>query len=185
MFSFYASSSPDNNAPAADIERYRAKHRRMCRGQPDVSPSSQIEDLDVQDGRTRKISAKWRQKQQQARLGNQGDDGYWPEACGTEMHVGFNAFDFSASPEAFYEPEEPEQQVEDKPRCPENNQSEQQQEFRSASLWERRFPGLRQPGGPIRQLPTLGQDALWGAPVHYATHDAQRRALYYQPQYYA
>ncbi|KAF4317558.1 hypothetical protein BBO99_00003290 [Phytophthora kernoviae] len=179
------------NEQTPEIERYRAKHRRLCRGQDQsTTTSSQVEDLDVQDGRTRKISANWRQKQQQTQLSNQFDDGHWPEAAGTEMHVGFNAFDFSASPEAFIEAEEP-QQIEEKPRCQRNSSqeaTEQQRmsmEFNSASLWERRFPGLRQPGAPIRQVPTLGQEAMWGAPVHYATYDAQRRALFYQPQYYA
>ncbi|EEY57382.1 uncharacterized protein PITG_11233 [Phytophthora infestans T30-4] len=148
MFQFHASESPKVDEKAADIERYRARHRRMCRGQlPDATPSPQIEDLDVEDGRTRKISAKWRQQTQpqQVPVSNQLHD--------AEMHVGFNAFDFSASPEA--------------------------------SLWGRRFPGHQASGHPVKQLPTLGQEALWGGRVHYTTQDAQRQALYYQPQYYA
>ncbi|KAG7399000.1 hypothetical protein PHYBOEH_009993 [Phytophthora boehmeriae] len=190
MFQFFSPSlapSGCSNESPAEIERYRAKHRRLCRSQDQsATPSPQVEDLDVQDGRTRKISAKWRQKQQQTQLCNQMDDGHWPEAAGTEMHVGFNAFDFSASPEAFVEAEEP-QQIEEEPRCQQssNQQPTPPVEHHSASLWERRFPGLTQPGAPIRQVPSLGQDAMWGAPVHYATYDAQRRAMFYQPQYYA
>ncbi|GMF17511.1 unnamed protein product [Phytophthora lilii] len=136
----------------------------------------------MEDGRTRKISAKWRQQQQQQQVPvtNQFDDAGWADDA--ETHVGFNAFDFSASPEAFDGSEQ--QQGQSKaPAEPsqDNQQVEQEQEARNASLWERR----RQQDGLGRQLPTLGQDALWGGPVHYATHDAQRRALYYQPQYYA
>ncbi|KAE9046368.1 hypothetical protein PR003_g5544 [Phytophthora rubi] len=180
MFQFYAADGPKFSEEAAEIERFRARHRRLCRGQtPDVTPSPQVEDLDVDDGRTRKISAKWRQQQQQQQqvppVSNQTDDANW--ATDSEMSMGFNAFDFSASPEAFYESEQQQEES--------NNQEEQDDAFKSASLWERRFPGLRQPGGPIRQLPTLGQDALWGGPAHYATQEAQRRVLYYQPQYYA
>ncbi|KAG6620072.1 uncharacterized protein IUM83_05768 [Phytophthora cinnamomi] len=188
MFQFYSSEGPKFGEQAAEIERFRARHRRLCRGQQpmDATHSPQVEDLDVEDGRTRKISAKWRQQQQQQQqqvppVSNQFDDA----SCG--MHVGFNAFDFSASPEAFYESEQQQQHESSASSC-EDNQLEQDQQssaFNSASLWERRFPGLRQPGEPVRQLPTLGQDALWGGPVHYASHEAQRRALYYQPQYFA
>ncbi|ETM50096.1 hypothetical protein L914_05804 [Phytophthora nicotianae] len=175
MFQFYASDGPKLDEKSTDIERHRARHRRMCRGQqPDATPSPQVEDLDMDDGRTRKISAKWRQQtqQQQVPASNQFHD--------AEMHFGFNAFDFSASPEAFHEAEE--QQTESKaPPC----QNNQDATDKNASLWERRFPDHRQPGNPVKQLPTLGQDALWGGRVHYITQDAQRQALYYQPQYYA
>ncbi|GMF64540.1 unnamed protein product [Phytophthora lilii] len=74
-----------------------------------MAPTIKIESLDEDEGRTRKIPAKWRQKheqrQQQQRQvsSNFFDDGIWPESDGTEMHLGFNAFDFSASPEAFYD----------------------------------------------------------------------------------
>ncbi|KAK1947498.1 hypothetical protein P3T76_001508 [Phytophthora citrophthora] len=64
------------------------------------------ESLDVEGGRTRKVSAKWRQRQHQAQRGLGFDDGIWPVSAGTEMHIGFNAFDFSACPEAFDEEEE-------------------------------------------------------------------------------
>jgi hypothetical protein len=171
MFQFYAAEGPKANQEAADIERFRARHRRLCRGQkPEATPSPQVEDLDVEDGRTRKVSAKWRQQQQrQIPVSNQFDD--------AEMHMGFNAFDFSASPEAFGETAQQQQQQESRaPLCPDN-----QDGVTSSSLWGRR----KQPGTPARELPTLGQDALWGGPVHYANREAQRRALYYQPQYYA
>ncbi|KAG7379909.1 hypothetical protein PHYPSEUDO_008031 [Phytophthora pseudosyringae] len=106
MFQFMTpalpSGGPRTSLPASEIERFRARHRRLCRGQQAASPSSsRIEALDVDEGRTRKISANWRHKQQQTQLRNQFDDGYWPKSAGTEMHLGFNAFDFSASPEAF------------------------------------------------------------------------------------
>ncbi|KAF4046736.1 hypothetical protein GN244_ATG01127 [Phytophthora infestans] len=180
MFQFHASESPKVDEKAADIERYRARHRRMCRGQlPDATPSPQIEDLDVEDGRTRKISAKWRQQTQpqQVPVSNQFHD--------AEMHVGFNAFDFSASPEAFHEPQE--QQTESKAPASgqDNNQQTLHVEHDASSLWGRRFPGHQASGHPVKQLPTLGQEALWGGRVHYTTQDAQRQALYYQPQYYA
>ncbi|KAH7477253.1 uncharacterized protein KRP23_7926 [Phytophthora ramorum] len=186
MFQFYASEGPKFGEEAVEIERYRARHRRLCRGQtPDAAPSPQVEDLDVEDGRTRKIPAKWRQQQQQQQVpvSNQFDEANWTGAAGT--HMGFNAFDFSTSPEAFGETGE--QQLESKaPSCQDNQQQEQQQaeDFKSSTgrLWERR---LQQPDGPAKQLPTLGQDALWGGPVHYATHDAQRRSLFYEPHYYA
>ncbi|KAG2844791.1 hypothetical protein JG687_00003132 [Phytophthora cactorum] len=177
MFQFYSAAGPKLDEKAADIERYRARHRRMCRGQQlDATPSPQVEDLDVEDGRTRKISAKWRQQTQpqQVPVCNQFHDG-------AEMHMGFNAFDFSASPEAFNATG---QQMESKAASP-SCQDNQDTGDKNNSLWERRFPGLRQPGRPVKQLPTLGQDALWGGRVHYTTQDAQRQTLYYQPQYYA
>ncbi|GMF64542.1 unnamed protein product [Phytophthora lilii] len=179
---------------------------------PLVTPPK-VEALDVDEGRTRKISAKWRQKQQETHIRHQFDDGIWPQAAGTEMHLGFNAFDFSASPEAFYdEPEEPldtdqilfeannheifepglsidvksmtsEKEVQQtrKEHMAEVAKQVTSMGFNSASLWERRFPGLCQPRGPIQQLPTFTPNSLWGGPVHYATYDDQRRALYYQP----
>ncbi|POM72685.1 Hypothetical protein PHPALM_10564 [Phytophthora palmivora] len=60
--------------------------------------------------------------------------------------------------------------------------------FNSASLWEQSFPGLRQPGGPIRQLPTFGHNSmsqsLWRLPVQYTTHNDQRGTMCQQLQYY-
>ncbi|KAJ8576318.1 hypothetical protein ON010_g2894 [Phytophthora cinnamomi] len=95
--------SPDTlfiSDEAADVERFRDRHRRLCRDhQENSAPNSKhVESLDEDDGRTRKVSANWRDKLQTWR---QHEDGYWPESAGTEMHLGFNAFDFSASPEAF------------------------------------------------------------------------------------
>ncbi|KAG1686521.1 hypothetical protein DVH05_006487 [Phytophthora capsici] len=165
----------------------------MCRGQQSNAATSSIEALDVDDGRTRKISAKWRQKQQQQR--NSHDDGIWPQSAGTEMHMGFNAFDFSSSPEAFYE--DTEELVKARPEMPVEDEEEKRRQhmanvakqvtamgFNSASLWEQSFPGLRQPGGPIRQLPAYGHgsmnQSLWRPPV---TYEDQRRALCQQPGY--
>ncbi|KAL3672197.1 hypothetical protein V7S43_002859 [Phytophthora oleae] len=188
MFKFYSADGPTVEQEEADIERYRARHRRFCRNQqPETTPSAQVEDLDVDEGRTRKISAKWRlqqQQQQQIPVNNQFGDG-------SEMPINFNAFDFSASPEAFYETEKPLESKAAAPSCQDNQLEQQEGEHDTAGkngrLWERRFSGFGLPGvpGPTKQLPTLGQDALWGGPMHYTTQDAQRRALYYQPQYFA
>ncbi|KAG6614771.1 uncharacterized protein IUM83_04116 [Phytophthora cinnamomi] len=206
---------------ASEVERFRAPHRRLCRDQlRPAALSPKVEPLDQDEGRTRKISTKWRQKQQHDRLCSQFEDGYWPQSAGTEMHLGFNAFDFSSSPEAFYdEPKEPPEGVkaplyEPEPRrceilqeeqqelsveskAPPSGQHEQQKQhmaevakqvtamgFNSSSLWQRRFPGFGQPGGPIQQLPMYGQNSLWGAPAHYATYGDQCRALYYRPLFY-
>eukprot|EP00644_Phytophthora_capsici_P004500 jgi/Phyca11/111136/e_gw1.19.296.1 len=103
MASTLPSDRRRNSLPVSDIEKFRARHRRLCRVQQQcLSPNSSIESLDVDDGRRRKVSAKWRQRQQTQHC-NQLDDGYWPKSAGTEMHLGFNAFDFSASPEGFYD----------------------------------------------------------------------------------
>ncbi|CAI5724295.1 hypothetical protein KXD40_001001 [Peronospora effusa] len=182
MFRFFTSNGSKFNEQAAEIEKYRARHRQLCRNQqPDATRSTHVEDLDVEDGRTRKISAKWRQEhehEQQFPVGNQLD---------AEMHMSSNAFDFSTSPEAFYETEQQQQQLESKgPSCQNNQQSEEQTRKRNAngSLWERRSL-VRPTSGSARQVPTLGKEALWGSPMHYVTQDAQRQALYFQPQYYA
>ncbi|KAL3674830.1 hypothetical protein V7S43_000757 [Phytophthora oleae] len=91
-----------------EIERFRAHHRCIHRGhQPTVMGNRNAESLDVEGGRTRKVSAKWRQRQHQAQRGLGFDDGIWPVSAGTEMRIGFNAFDFSACPEAFNAEEEP------------------------------------------------------------------------------
>ncbi|CAH0490382.1 unnamed protein product [Peronospora farinosa] len=64
MTSMLPSSGPKVGSKSSEIERFRARQRRRCRGQA-VATSR------------------------------------------TEMHLGYNAFDFSASPEAFYDvPEE-------------------------------------------------------------------------------
>ncbi|KAK1945467.1 hypothetical protein P3T76_002515 [Phytophthora citrophthora] len=205
--------------PASEIEKFRARHRRLCRvQQQSLSPSPRIESLDVDDGRRRKTSAQWRQKKQNC---NQLDDGYWPKSAGTEMHLGFNAFDFSASPEGFYdealEPvvvkvpiiesgrqnddelfnDEPEPAGEVEPAFENDEVQKRKQQmtdvakqvtamgFNSTSLWEQRC-SIRESN---QQLSTyrkgLNAQCHWGPPVHYATHDDQRRALYHQPQYYA
>ncbi|KAF4148116.1 hypothetical protein GN958_ATG02703 [Phytophthora infestans] len=106
MFQFMStppslSSGPNFSRELLEVERFRARHRRLCRGQQAALPVSRIEALDVEEDRTRKIPANWRQKQQQAQTLNHFDDGYWPESAGTEMHLGYNAFDSTASPEGF------------------------------------------------------------------------------------
>ncbi|EGZ16883.1 hypothetical protein PHYSODRAFT_503501 [Phytophthora sojae] len=217
MFQFTAPALPcggiQTNRSASEVERFRARHRRLCRGQPQsaaLSLSSKVDAPDEDEGRKRKISANWRQKQRQDRLCSQFEDGYWPKSAGTEMHLGFNAFDFSSSPEAFCdEPVEPVEEkkptslykLEEEPvELPAESSSDgdkQQKQtmtevakqvtamgFNGANLWQRRFPGLGQLGGPIQQLPMYGQNSMWGIPVHYATIGDQRRALYYQPTFF-
>ncbi|CAI5710890.1 unnamed protein product [Peronospora destructor] len=176
MFRFTSNGSTS----AADIEKYRARHRQLCRSQQtDTTLSTHVGHLGVEDERTRKIPSKWRQQQeQQIPVGNQLD---------AEVHRGSNAFDFSTSPEAFYETEQQQQQMKSEVSfCQDNQQSEKQKRERNAngSLWERRFLD-RSTSGSARQLPTLGQDALWGSPMYNVTQDAQRQALYFKPQYFA
>ncbi|KAH7484169.1 uncharacterized protein KRP23_3240 [Phytophthora ramorum] len=225
MFQLPWQFSPD----VVEIERFRACHRRHRRNQQlNVAPSSNVEDLDVDEGRTRKTPAKWRERRQQQHQQlpvNHQEDGIWPESAGTEMHLGFNAFDFAASPECFVdEVEQPEESKalpsheitdlqlesfyhEGSELSDENNMLTDETDegkalftkrqlnmahvakqvtsmgFNSASLWERKFPSLPQPGGLARTLPSLGQNGRREAPVHYTTHAEQRRALYYR--YYA
>ncbi|RLN37087.1 hypothetical protein BBJ28_00007941 [Nothophytophthora sp. Chile5] len=178
----------------AEIERFRARQRKLRRVQRQPEQlSSKVEDLDVHEGRTRKIPAKWRQQQQQQQQqqysNQQHDDGDWPVSAGTEMHMGFNAFDFSASPEAFFEPEQQQLEAEGQGLYDDSNSNndtpEKPQSSKTKSLWERRFTGHHQLQEPERPKPKLGHDALWGAPAHFATYGAQRQALYHQPQYYA
>lgn len=158
---------------------YRARHRLICRGhQSSASPSTQVEDLDIEDGRARKISTKWRRQQlQQLPVTNQLSNS-------VETLVGFNAFDFSASPEAFHET----QQLNSRKLVSPSNKSNQEDQHTNnnhSSLWERRVSVSQQSKIPARHVPTLGKDALWGGQVHYSTQDAQRQALYHRPQYYA
>ncbi|KAG6614645.1 uncharacterized protein IUM83_04119 [Phytophthora cinnamomi] len=209
MFQFMpaAAGGPKFDEEAAEIERFRARHRHLHRGHAPAGGSvSRVEALDEDGGRRRKVSAKWRHKQQPQQLqaplrgpfdveqvGDAGDD--------ADMHVGFNAFDFSASPETFYD---------DEPEHPQAEAAAQQQDeegrrqhmaevakqvsamgFNTASLWEQSLPGLRQPGGPIRQVPVaaLTQSApclgMWRPPVQLAPRGDQRRCLYAQPQFFA
>ncbi|KAL3670473.1 hypothetical protein V7S43_004792 [Phytophthora oleae] len=93
----------------SEIERFRARHRRLCRDQQKSVATSKIENLDQDEGRTRKISSNWPQKHRQV-SSLQYEDGFWPGSAGTEMRLAFNAFDFSASPEAFND--EPDELVE-------------------------------------------------------------------------
>ncbi|KAL4173390.1 hypothetical protein KRP22_005346 [Phytophthora ramorum] len=188
---------PKLDDEAVEIERFRARHRRLLRHQAQqFTPSSKVEDLDVDDGRKRKISANWRLKQQQTQVSIQQGDGHWPASAGTEMLMGFNAFDFSASPEAFYG--EQEQSVS---LCHAHSEQHKQQRmaevakqvtsmgFHCASMWEQSLPGLRQPGGPIRQLPAFGQSvpsrSLWVPPMQYTAQGDQCWPPHHQSQHYA
>ncbi|GMF64539.1 unnamed protein product [Phytophthora lilii] len=112
--------------------------------------------------------------------------------------MGFNAFDFSSSPEAFCEETELQQDTVPQPTQPETEEEKRRQHmaevakqvaamgFKSASLWEQSLPGLRQPGGPIRQLPTFGNTAqsLWMPPVHHHRCDDKLQPLQHPPRYY-
>ncbi|CAI5701677.1 hypothetical protein KXD40_002879 [Peronospora effusa] len=105
MTSMLPSSGPKVGSRSSEIERFRARQRRRCRGQAVATSRMKMEKLDIDNGRSRKISANW--QQQRIQCCNQDDDGIWSRSAGTEMHLGYNAFDFSASPEAFYDvPEE-------------------------------------------------------------------------------
>ncbi|CEG50487.1 uncharacterized protein PHALS_00630 [Plasmopara halstedii] len=177
MFNFYAYEASQHSKEVSEIEQYRAHHRRICRGiQPD-SALNQTKDFDVDDGRARKMSARCRRQQQQIPVSNQFSDN-------DEMHATFNAFDFSASPEAFNEILQPFEGQAAGLSCQGGQQLDGAMSNNS-SLWERRFPDHRKSETSVRQLPKLGKDALWGGHVHYATHDAQRQASYNQPQYFA
>jgi hypothetical protein len=180
MFQFVLpSAGPAFGEEAAEIERFRACQRRLRRGQQQTASSSAaIASLDVDDGRARKISSKWRQRQQQSRVRRQREDGAWPQSAGTEMHVGFNAFDFSSSPEAFCEdpaPAKPAESNESEARMAKVAKQVSAMGFNSASLWES--------GHPAGQ--TSLPPCLWQPPAHFTTFDDQRRGFYGQPQHYA
>ncbi|GMF17438.1 unnamed protein product [Phytophthora lilii] len=132
MFAVSQTRISPNNKEASAIEQYRACHRRICRDERQFacSTSSAVESLDVDEGRTRKVSAKWRLKRQLQSQSSVGyDDGNWPKAAGTEMHIGYNAFDFSSCPEALYDMEVPQSQG-----AAELSPSENNQQYRSASI---------------------------------------------------
>lgn len=176
MFNFLSSEGSQFNEKADEVEQYRARHRRIHRGQgPDTAPNPQVEDLDVEDGRTRKVSAKWRRQQQrEVPVSNQFLDN-------AKMHVPLNAFDIVASPEAFQETQNDQERTAAPLACQQANDAMENH----STLWERRLSDRQNAEGSTRQLPTLEEEALWGGRVNFATHDAQRQMLYYQPQYFA
>ncbi|OWZ08733.1 hypothetical protein PHMEG_00018676 [Phytophthora megakarya] len=92
---FQLHSAPLDFNDSSEIERLRARHRLLSRRQQNSTPVATIEDLDVDEGRRRKVSAKWRQQQ---------SDDHWVEATHSETHTSFNAFNFSSCPEAFDQP---------------------------------------------------------------------------------
>ncbi|EEY54930.1 uncharacterized protein PITG_08502 [Phytophthora infestans T30-4] len=87
------------NEDATEIERFRARHRRLLRRQQQQHSPAKVKDLDEDDGRRRKVSANWRRKQQEQQ--HQSDDSHWCQSM--SAGDGFNAFDFSTSPEAFHD----------------------------------------------------------------------------------
>ncbi|GMF49244.1 unnamed protein product [Phytophthora fragariaefolia] len=159
MFQFVppalAAGGPWFEQEAAEIERFRARHRRLHRAQPQPAAVARVEALDEDDGRRRKVSAKWRhkQQQQQQQQTERGpfESGAWPQQSALdhadEALGGFNAFDFSASPETFYgEPQhsdaglQQQQQEEDEEQRRQHMASVAEQVaamgFNPANLWE-------------------------------------------------
>ncbi|GMF49242.1 unnamed protein product [Phytophthora fragariaefolia] len=168
-----------------------------------AATSPKVEALDEDEGRARKISAKWRLKQQHDQLCRQLEDGYWPKSAGTEMHLGFNAFDFSSSPEAFNdevkepveeigpscEPEPEQGEVlKEQPEVLNDNTSTSDEDNRMTEVAKQvtamGFTVNLQRGSPFQQLPNFGYNFTWGAPMHYTTNGDQRRAPYYRPLFY-
>ncbi|CAI5700974.1 hypothetical protein KXD40_008468 [Peronospora effusa] len=86
------------NDEAADIEQFRTLHRRLFRIQHELLKT---EALDEDDGRKRKISANWHQKQQQARTNKLQNDGQWLPAAGTNTMVHSNAFNNATLSDTF------------------------------------------------------------------------------------
>ncbi|CAH0517288.1 unnamed protein product [Peronospora belbahrii] len=108
MTSVLSSSDPNLSSDISEIEQFRARRRLLCRGQTTAMSPTENEEPIVEDGRMRKFSATWQQKQQLEQCHRQYDHAIWPRSAGIEMCMGYNAFDFSASPEVFYdEPIEP------------------------------------------------------------------------------
>ncbi|KAG3016367.1 hypothetical protein PC121_g5941 [Phytophthora cactorum] len=150
---------------AAEIERFRARHRRLLRPQQQQQSPAKVEALDEDDGRRRKISANWRRKQQQV---THQSDSQWCQSIGTGD--GLNAFDFTMSPEAFHDepvtPVEPCAALQDEQRMADVARQVTSMGFHCGSMWSRTGP------------------SHWGPPTSYATCVDQRRTLYNRPQYY-
>ncbi|CAI5739732.1 unnamed protein product [Peronospora destructor] len=187
LTSMLPSSGPKFGSEVSEIERFRACQRHLYRGQAVATSLTKIEKIDIDNGRTRKISA----NRQRVQCCSQDDDGVWPKSAGTEMHLGYNAFDFSTSPEAFYnEPEEPvttkefaapgrqpgskelqelvltietehsplEQQKQEQHITSMAKQQITSMGFNSTSMWDQMFQRLRHSGGPVQRMPaTTGQ----------------------------
>ncbi|GMF30102.1 unnamed protein product [Phytophthora fragariaefolia] len=106
QFSSHALGAAFAAEEVSEIELFRSRQRLQSRGlPPDSPPSARTDDLAMLEPRRRKTPAKWWHQQQQ--IGGQHEDGRWPEPAGTEMRVGFNAFDSSASPEVFGQSRQP------------------------------------------------------------------------------
>ncbi|EGZ29695.1 hypothetical protein PHYSODRAFT_475058 [Phytophthora sojae] len=154
-------SNAQFSSASAAIEQFRLRQRQLCRGQQQQKQSN-AGSLEVENGRTRKIPANWRRKQEQTTHSRYGyEDGNWPKAAGTEMYIGFNAFDFSSCPEALSDME--------------------QQQPTSTTVGLMGVQGFQQPSSLTRPS-SFDMQATRSAPEHYATYDERRRALYYQSQ---
>ncbi|KAE9285212.1 hypothetical protein PR003_g26648 [Phytophthora rubi] len=158
---------------SAAIEQFRVRHRQRCRVQQQQHKELNAKSLEVEEGRTRKIPANWRQKQEQAKSRYGCEDGNWPKAAGTEMYIGFNAFDFSSCPEALYDMEE----LEDNQPAPfrDNQQLNYMPTSTSTSLWG--LLTLRQSSGP-----SPFDLQVRSVPEQYANYDERRRAVCYKLQ---
>ncbi|KAG6615423.1 uncharacterized protein IUM83_04952 [Phytophthora cinnamomi] len=165
---------------ASEIERYRARQRLLSRALPPQSsaPSAWTEDSDE---RRRKTSAK-RQQQRLTVLSCQHEDGRWPEPAGTEMRVGFNAFDSSASPEVFDHVQKPETQAAPTTARP---CSVQRECHRPTSSVEKAVAAM---GFPVLQwAPGLQHPSTLCeyAPLQLEEDSHQRYGLYcHRPRYY-
>jgi hypothetical protein len=171
-----ATTSLDNvNGTAAKLEEYRARLRRSSRKpNQNWSGSAQVDSLDVEGGRARKIPAKWRRNEQR-RTGV--DDGHWPQAAGTEMHVGYNAFDFSSCPEAFEDVGEPASPFIQPQQMSSVEKEVTSMRFTSAAMWGSSVPGTL---GGSKQHAAPDQNDMRRPPLHSVSIDERCRALYYQ-----
>ncbi|GMF39604.1 unnamed protein product [Phytophthora fragariaefolia] len=163
------SNSQFSNASAV-IEQFRIRHRQLSRGQQHQKlPSNTGESLEVEDGRARKVPANWREKHERSRSAHGHEDGNWPKPAGTEMHIGFNAFDFSSCPEALYDMEE---QSDNLAATPESNQQQYHVETTSGSVW-----GIEHQCGFIRSSAFELMATQQKTPGHGTNCDGRRRAL--------
>ncbi|KAK1941534.1 hypothetical protein P3T76_007400 [Phytophthora citrophthora] len=150
-------SPPLLNEEVIEIEQFRARHRRLLRTRQQQIPAT-VESLDEDDGRRRKISSKWRQKQKKSQ---QNDN--WSQPVSS-----FNAFDFSTSPETFCDVvEAPCAAFQDEQRMAEAARQVASMGFHCTNMWQ----------GMDDWVPNT-------KPTYYSTCSDQRRTLY-QPQNYA
>ncbi|KAG1713425.1 hypothetical protein DVH05_001212 [Phytophthora capsici] len=83
-------SAPQSSEEAVEIERFRARHRRLLRTRQQQI-RGKVENLDEDDGRRRKVSSKWRQTAQKSQQNEN-----WRRPVSS-----MNAFDFPTSCKGF------------------------------------------------------------------------------------